>query len=151
MLERRVRSRRGRPCFLGGLRFGRRALPLAELALNETMEEDMGPACARLRSAGRRRSCPQDTRTRGKPVRGTAGGGQHGGSAQAPRLRRPRPHPPWHALRLFGEARSRAVGGTLAPRLAPPPRLPIGRARASPSHRLRIGARVRTPRPIGLF
>lgn len=34
----------------------------------------MGRACARLRSAGRSCSCPQDTRTRGKPVRGIAGG-----------------------------------------------------------------------------
>lgn len=52
----------------------------------------MGPACARHRSAGRSRSCPLDTRTRGRPVRGKAWGeGSTAGPAQALRLRRPRP------------------------------------------------------------
>lgn len=75
----------------------------------------MVPACAHHRASGRSRSCPRDTRTPGRPVRGTAGGGQRGGSAQAPRLHRPRPQGPCpHPLHLWGGA---DPGGWEGPRL----------------------------------
>lgn len=133
----------------------RGALAAPRARASETMEGDVGPTCAHQRSAGRRRSRPQDTRTRGRPVRGRAAGMGVGSAAG---LRR-RPASEGHApsglyprpLASLGRRGSGRVGGALVPRLAPPPRPPIGRARASSSRRLPIGARVRTPRPIGLF
>lgn len=110
------------------------------------MEEDRGPVCAHHRRRGRSRSCPQDMRTPGRPVRGITGeAGQHGGCTQAPRRLA------GHAYmggscqltqHLWGgEGGPRHVGGALAPGLTPPLRPPIGQARAS-SHAACLLARA---------
>jgi hypothetical protein len=112
------------------------------------MEEDWGPACVHHRLSGRSRSCPQDMRTLEKPVRGITEGGCGERAAWRVCAEDQPPSqatPTWACLpapsATLGRRGSGRVGGAQAPGLAPPPRPPIGRARAS-SHAACLLARL---------